>query len=105
VLPNPLLSRCFCLFFVISEGHLAKIEPLLYKKNPRKALHVHSVNRTVWRRCEDVVIVLLYRMAPEVIACDEDPDATYDNRVSLASRAIYVFRFTGVLQINVNVGS
>jgi len=40
-----------------------------------------------------------------VIACDEDPDATYDNRVSLASRAIYVFRFTGVLQINVNVGS
>jgi len=23
----------------------------------------------------------LYRMAPEVIACDENPDATYDNRV------------------------
>jgi len=22
-------------------------------------------------------------MAPEVIACDEDPDATYDNRVCL----------------------
>jgi len=22
-------------------------------------------------------------MAPEVIACDEDPDATYDNRVSV----------------------
>ena len=25
----------------------------------------------------------VYRMAPEVIACDEDPDATYDNRVSI----------------------
>jgi len=27
------------------------------------------------------------RMAPEVIACDEDPDATYDNRVSTVSHA------------------
>lgn len=25
--------------------------------------------------------VYCYRMAPEVIACDENPDATYDNRV------------------------
>ena len=27
------------------------------------------------------------RMAPEVIACDEQPDATYDNRVSWANFA------------------
>ena len=27
-----------------------------------------------------------YRMAPEVIACDEQPDATYDNRVSIPNK-------------------
>ena len=27
--------------------------------------------------------VLGFRMAPEVIACDENPDATYDNRVNI----------------------
>lgn len=27
------------------------------------------------------VVLLYFRMAPEVIACDEQPDATYDNRV------------------------
>lgn len=26
-------------------------------------------------------LLFCYRMAPEVIACDEQPDATYDNRV------------------------
>jgi len=29
------------------------------------------------------LVVTWCRMAPEVIACDEDPDATYDNRVSI----------------------
>jgi len=33
--------------------------------------------------CCDVVCCSVDRMAPEVIACDEDPDATYDNRVSV----------------------
>jgi hypothetical protein len=32
-----------------------------------------------------------YRMAPEVIACDENPDATYDNRVSNPSFPKQVF--------------
>ena len=27
------------------------------------------------------VVLFYFRMAPEVIACDEQPDATYDNRV------------------------
>jgi len=35
-------------------------------------------------------IVSWCRMAPEVIACDEDPDATYDNRVSVASHVFIV---------------
>lgn len=30
------------------------------------------------------VVLLYFRMAPEVIACDEQPDATYDNRVCLS---------------------
>jgi len=29
-------------------------------------------------------------MAPEVIACDEDPDATYDNRVSVILMLIII---------------
>jgi len=29
------------------------------------------------------MLCCVHRMAPEVIACDEDPDATYDNRVSV----------------------
>lgn len=29
------------------------------------------------------IIIFVLRMAPEVIACDEQPDATYDNRVSI----------------------
>lgn len=28
-------------------------------------------------------------MAPEVIACDENPQATYDNRVSLLIKIIF----------------
>ena len=29
----------------------------------------------------NICVRFCYRMAPEVIACDEQPDATYDNRV------------------------
>ena len=29
-------------------------------------------------------VLKCYRMAPEVIACDQDPTATYDQRVSIA---------------------
>ena len=29
----------------------------------------------------NIVVIFSFRMAPEVIACDENPDATYDNRV------------------------
>ena len=30
------------------------------------------------------MLLFYFRMAPEVIACDENPDATYDNRVSFS---------------------
>ena len=33
----------------------------------------------------DSIWIFCHRMAPEVIACDEQPDATYDNRVSWAN--------------------
>ena len=33
-------------------------------------------------------LLVLHRMAPEVIACDENPDATYDNRVGAASPSL-----------------
>ena len=32
--------------------------------------------------------IICNRMAPEVIACDEQPDATYDNRVGINGRAL-----------------
>ena len=39
-----------------------------------------------------IVILFLSRMAPEVIACDENTDATYDNRVRL-SKNYYLWGF------------
>ena len=40
------------------------------------------------------VVLLYFRMAPEVIACDEQPDATYDNRVCfLCSFIFFCFVF------------
>lgn len=59
-------------------------------------LHVVSVDfgvsaqldRTIGRR--NTFIGTPYWMAPEVIACDENPDATYDNRSDLWSLGNYL---------------
>ena len=45
-----------------------------------------QLDRTVGRR--NTFIGTPYWMAPEVIACDENPDATYDNRSDLWSLGI-----------------
>lgn len=45
-----------------------------------------QLDRTIGRR--NTFIGTPYWMAPEVIACDEDPDATYDNRSDLWSLGI-----------------
>lgn len=42
-----------------------------------------QLDRTIGRR--NTFIGTPYWMAPEVIACDENPDATYDNRSDLWS--------------------
>lgn len=44
------------------------------------------MDRTIGRR--NTFIGTPYWMAPEVIACDENPDATYDNRSDLWSLGI-----------------
>ena len=40
----------------------------------------------------NMYIWFCYRMAPEVIACDEQPDATYDNRVWIHNKNIIDFQ-------------
>ncbi|KAG7255429.1 hypothetical protein CRUP_038596 [Coryphaenoides rupestris] len=49
-------------------------------------LHHHKLDRTVGRR--NTFIGTPYWMAPEVIACDENPDATYDFKSDLWSLGI-----------------
>lgn len=45
-----------------------------------------QLDRTIGRR--NTFIGTPYWMAPEVIACDENPEATYDNRSDLWSLGI-----------------
>lgn len=48
-----------------------------------------QLDRTIGRR--NTFIGTPYWMAPEVIACDENPDATYDNRSDLWSLGMSCF--------------
>uniref|UniRef100_A0A803T9Z0 non-specific serine/threonine protein kinase n=1 Tax=Anolis carolinensis TaxID=28377 RepID=A0A803T9Z0_ANOCA len=71
-----------------TKGNTLKEDWIAYisREILRQPVHIAQLDRTVGRR--NTFIGTPYWMAPEVIACDENPDATYDYRSDLWSCGI-----------------
>ena len=81
---------CICVHFIYIFISCIMYLILFYSVTQMRLTFVNKILLTYLLTELWVLFCLCYRMAPEVIACDEDPDATYDNRVSVISLLCYV---------------